>query len=112
MKRRKTQKNCKTSQSPYFMKSTRGSDKTNRNKRKSTFLIVLLSNSLYLKVLKKIKLMKNRNRSKKLLMRLEKHSIFYQYKRQVVYPRDHVSFIGTNSLEIAASQDKEEKDVS
>lgn len=56
--------------------------------------------------------MKNRNRSKKLLMRLEKHSIFYQYKRQVVYPRDHVSFIGTNSLEIAASQDKEEKDVS
>lgn len=33
-------------------------------------------------------------------MRLEKHSIFYRYKKQVVYPRGHVSFIGTNSLEV------------
>ena len=33
-------------------------------------------------------------------MRLEKHSIFYRYKKQVVYPRGHVSYIGTNSLEV------------
>lgn len=63
-------------------------------------LIVLLNNSLYLKVFKKIKLIKSKNHSKKLLMRLEKLSIFFQYKRQVVYPRVHVSFIGTNSLEV------------
>ena len=33
-------------------------------------------------------------------MRLEKHSISYKYKKQVVYRRDHVSVIGTNSLEV------------